>query len=385
MQQRIPFYQIWLLRVWHWLDKRYALQRLLHALLNVPIPRTARTLYLGGITLFLFGVQAITGILLSLYYQPTPENAYNSILFIMNDVRFGWLIRSIHAWGANLMIIFCILHLLRVFFQGAYKPPREMTWVVGVVLLIVTLGFGFTGYLLPWDQRAFWATTVGSEIAGAIPGIGRFALEFLRAGPEITALTLSRFFGTHVLVLPVTLTFVILIHLVMVHQQGLADPTEPARFPDDLPEESAVESLPMEVAAGVEPYRLERREEKGKLLLPFFPNYLLDEVIAWYVILAIIVVLASLFPAGLEEQADPFKTPPHIKPEWYFLALYQALKLIPRVVGVTAPIVGILILLVVPFLDRNPQKVWRRRPIAVGLGIVVLVATVVLTVWGWIS
>ncbi|MBS1253844.1 MAG: Cytochrome b6 [Anaerolineales bacterium] len=239
MQQKDVFYRTWPLRFWNWLDKRYALQEFLHALVDVPIPRSANTLYLGGITLFLFGIQAITGILLSIYYQPTPENAYGSILFIMNDVRFGWLIRSIHAWGANLMIIFCILHLLRVFVQGAYKPPRELTWMAGVLLLMLTLGFGFTGYLLPWDQRAFWATTVGSEIAGAIPLVGQAALNFLRGGPEITALTLSRFFGTHVLVLPVGLALLVAIHLVMVHQQGLADPTEPTGSPDDLLQEGA--------------------------------------------------------------------------------------------------------------------------------------------------
>lgn len=216
-------------RIVNWVDERYQVRALMQALLHVRIPRSARTFYLGGITLFFFGVQAVTGILLSLYYRPTPESAYDSVLFIMNNVRFGWLIRSIHSWGANLMIIFCVLHLLRVFFQGAYKPPRELTWMVGVVLLLLTLGFGFTGYLLPWDQRAFWATTVGSEIAGAVPIVGPYLLEFVRGGQEITALTLSRFFGVHVLVLPVSLGLFLLVHLLMVHQQGLADPTKPGK------------------------------------------------------------------------------------------------------------------------------------------------------------
>src|SRR5512136_744731 len=138
-------------RVWNWLDGRYELTSLSAALLHVEIPRSARTYYLGGITLFFFMVQAITGTLLALYYQPTPDTAYNSILYIMNQVSFGWLIRSIHAWSANFMILFCVFHLLRIFFQGVYKAPREITWAVGVFLLCVTLGFGFTGYLLPWD------------------------------------------------------------------------------------------------------------------------------------------------------------------------------------------------------------------------------------------
>lgn len=219
---------LWL-RAFNWVDDRYQLRPLMEALLHVRIPMSAKTFYLGGITLFFFGVQGITGILLSLYYRPTPEAAYDSVLFIMNSVRFGWLIRSIHSWGANLMIIFCVLHLLRVYLQGAYKAPRELTWMVGVVLLLLTVLFGFTGYLLPWDQRAFWATTVGSEMAGAVPIVGPYLLEFMRGGPEVTVMTLSRFFGVHVLVLPASLAVVLLVHLTMVHQQGLADPTRPGK------------------------------------------------------------------------------------------------------------------------------------------------------------
>ncbi len=174
--------------------------------------------------MFFFMVQVITGVLLVVYYQPTPDAAYGSILFIMNQVSFGWLIRSVHAWSANLMILFCVLHLLRVFFQGAYKRPREVTWGVGFVLLLLTLAFGFTGYLLPWDQRAYWATTVGTEIAGALPGVGQPLDLFLRGGTDITARTLSRFFGVHVLVLPLSVILMLVVHLTMVHQQGLADP-----------------------------------------------------------------------------------------------------------------------------------------------------------------
>jgi ubiquinol-cytochrome c reductase cytochrome b subunit len=229
--------------------------------------------------------------LLTIYYQPTPDTAYDSILFIMNEVNFGWLIRSVHAWGANLMILFCVLHLLRVFFQGVYKAPREITWGAGIFLLAVILGFGFTGYLLPWDQRAFWATTVGTEIARAVPLIGEYLLVFLRSGPEITARTLSRFYGIHVLVMPASLVFLLAIHLTLVHQQGLADPTGSAQ--------------PEPVSLG----------QDKKKLLPFFPNYILDEFIAWYVMLAILIILASLFPAGLEEPANPLVTPEHTKPQ----------------------------------------------------------------------
>lgn len=348
-------------RVWEWLDERYKLAELMDALLHVEIPRSVNTYYLGGITLFFFIVQAVTGILLTIYYQPTPDAAYNSILFIMNEVNFGWLIRSVHAWGANLMILFCVLHLLRVFFQGAYKAPREVTWGVGFLLLVVTMGFGFTGYLLPWDQRAFWATVVGSQIAGAVPVVGEYALTFLRGGPEITARTLSRFYGMHILVLPVTLMAFLVAHLTFVHQQGLADPTA----------ETETETL--------------ESEEKKKKLLPFFPNYILDEFIAWYIMLAVLIVLASLFPAGLEEPANPLRTPEHAKPEWYFLFLYQWLKLVPRIIGVLTPIIGGLILFLLPLIDRNPYIPAYRRPVAITIGALTFIAVIGLTIWGWLS
>jgi cytochrome b6 len=179
---------------------------------------------LGGITFALFMVQGVTGILLSLYYKPTPEGAYESILFIMNNVRFGWLIRSIHSWAATLMIAFCVGHMLRVFITASYKNPRELNWVAGIVLLLLTLAFGFTGYLLPWDQKALWGSTVGSEILGVVPLVGGWLLGLLRAGQEITGLTLTRFYGIHMLVLPL-LTFVFLgAHFVIIRRQGISGP-----------------------------------------------------------------------------------------------------------------------------------------------------------------
>ncbi|NOZ48549.1 MAG: cytochrome bc complex cytochrome b subunit [Chloroflexi bacterium] len=359
----------WPMRLWQWVDQRYRLDELIQASLHVEIPRTAKTYYLGGVTLFFFIVQVTTGILLALYYQPTPDAAYDSVLFIMNGVRFGWLIRSIHAWSANLMVLFCVLHLLRIFFQGAYKPPRELTWIMGIFLLLVTMGFGFTGYLLPWDQRAFWATTVGSEIAGAIPVIGKQALLFLRGGADVTASTLSRFFGVHVLVLPVTLAAMLVAHITFVHQQGLADPKR-LRATDSEDAETQSE---------------ETSGATSKRLLPFFPNYVLDEIIAWYAMLAILIILASVFPAGLEAPADRLRTPPHAKPEWYFLFLYQGLKLVPRIVGVALPFIGGLLLLLLPFWDRNPYVQARKRPVAIIMGILCVIGIVAFTIWGWLS
>ncbi|HEY3334592.1 MAG TPA: cytochrome bc complex cytochrome b subunit [Candidatus Limnocylindrales bacterium] len=342
-----------------WLDERTRLGPLLSASLHVRIPMSARTYYFGGIALFLFGIQVVTGTLLSLYFKPTPEAAYGSVQFITSDVSFGWLIRSLHHWTANLMILFVFLHLGRVFLQAAYKYPRELTWVVGMLLFAVTLGFGFTGYLLPWDQRAYWATVVGTEIAGGVPGIGEPLLLLLRAGTEVTGDTMSRFFGIHVLVLPLALGALLGVHLLLVHQLGLANPKRAQSRATEAPDDER--------------------------LRPFFPNYILDELVAWYVLLAVLVVLASLFPAGLEEQANALQTPAHIKPEWYYLGVYELLKLVPRVIGILTPVVGIGLLVVWPFLDRSPEVLPRRRKLVVGVATLVVIGLVGLTVIGYAS
>jgi quinol-cytochrome oxidoreductase complex cytochrome b subunit len=216
----------WWTRVGDWFDERFDVRIPLEAFLKKPVPKHAIRWYfcLGGITFALFVIQGVTGILLSLYYKPTPNEAYESILFIMNNVRFGWLIRSIHSWSATLMIAFCVAHMLRVFITGAYKNPRELNWVAGVVLLLLTMAFGFTGYLLPWDQKALWGSTVGSEILGVVPLIGDWLLGLLRGGPEITGLTLTRFYGIHMLVLPVLAFVFLAAHFVIIRRQGISGP-----------------------------------------------------------------------------------------------------------------------------------------------------------------
>jgi cytochrome b6 len=216
----------WWTRVGDWFDERFDVRIPLEAFLKKPVPKHAIRWYfcLGGITFALFVIQGVTGILLSLYYKPTPEQAYESILFIMNNVRFGWLIRSIHSWSASLMIAFCIAHMLRVFITGSYKNPRELNWVAGIVLLLLTLAFGFTGYLLPWDQKALWGSTVGSEILGVVPVIGDALLGLLRGGADITGLTLTRFYGIHMLVLPVLAFLFLGIHFVIIRRQGISGP-----------------------------------------------------------------------------------------------------------------------------------------------------------------
>ena len=213
-------------RTGEWIDERYKLSEPLEKFLSKPVPQWQRRWWycLGGLTAFAFVIQGITGIMLAFYYKPTPEAAYASIIFIEKEVYLGSMIRMIHHWSANFMIILCIAHMLRVFIMGAFKPPRELNWVSGVVLLIVTLGFGFTGYLLPWDQRAYWATTVGTEIAGSLPIIGNPALILLRVGWNITDLTLSRFYGLHVIVIPVITVVMMGLHFLMIRRQGIMKP-----------------------------------------------------------------------------------------------------------------------------------------------------------------
>lgn len=213
-------------RMADWVDERYQTRAILSKVLNKPVPDWATRWWycLGGITAFLFVIQAITGIMLAFYYQPTPEQAYASILYIENEVLFGASIRSIHHWAANGMVVMCIAHMFRVFIMGAFKPPRELNWSSGVILFIVTMGFGLTGYLLPWDQRAYWATTVATEIAGGIPDIGELILVFLRVGWGITSATLSRFYALHIIVLPILVLVMMGMHFMMIRRQGLKEP-----------------------------------------------------------------------------------------------------------------------------------------------------------------
>lgn len=209
-------------RVMDWLDERMGLLAIWNTVFDRPVPKVNWWYTLGSASLFLALNQAVTGIFLSIYYVPTPEEAYESIEYIMNDVAFGWLVRGMHHWGATLMVAVVFLHMLRVFFYGAYKYPREVTWLTGVFLFLVTMGAGFTGYLLPWNQRSYWATAVGSSIAGTVPVVGDFALRVLRGGDELTILTLTRFFGAHIWFLPAAMFSLIGIHLYLVVRNGIS-------------------------------------------------------------------------------------------------------------------------------------------------------------------
>jgi quinol-cytochrome oxidoreductase complex cytochrome b subunit len=207
-------------KIYEWLDERIGFNTIYKSTLDRPEPRGNWWNTLGSASLFLFILQGITGIFLSVYYTPSPDHAYDSIQYIMTGVSFGWLIRGIHHWGASLMVLIVFIHMLRVFITASYKYPRELTWLVGVGLLLVTVFMGFTGYLLPWDQKAFWATTVGTQIAGSVPVIGEFILKVLRGGSSLSALTLQRFFAAHIWILPAMLAGLIAVHLYLIIKHG---------------------------------------------------------------------------------------------------------------------------------------------------------------------
>ncbi len=209
-------------KIFEWLDERLGLEAIYGAVLDRKVPKVNWWFTLGSASLFLFVMQGITGIFLTMYYVPDPTKAYDSIEYIMTGLAFGWLIRGIHHWGASLMVIVVFLHMLRTFFYGAYKYPREMTWITGVLLLLLTLGMGFTGYLLPWNQKAYWATTVGTAIAGSVPFVGDFILKVLRGGSDLSALTLTRFFSAHIWMLPAALAGLIGTHMYLIIRLGIS-------------------------------------------------------------------------------------------------------------------------------------------------------------------
>jgi quinol-cytochrome oxidoreductase complex cytochrome b subunit len=342
-----------------WLDERLDLSGVRHFIAEKGVPVHTQKIwyYLGGMTLFLFGVQIFTGILLLLYYRPSASEAYESVQFIVTQVEFGWLIRNVHSWSANLLIGLAFAHFFSVFFLKSYRKPRELTWLTGVLLLFLMLGFGFSGYLLPWDELSFFATKVGTGIAGAVPVVGRFTLRLLRGGDDVTGATLSRFYGLHVAVLPAVTTALVALHLLFVQRQGM--------------------SVPLSV---------ERKLKPGDRLpqMRFFPNYILRDVLAWYVVLAVLAALAAFYPWELGTKADPFAVvPPGIRPEWYFLAMFHTLKLLPsHVLGVEGEHLGVVafglaavFLILVPFLDRRASRGEPSRAFTVlaALGLVYLV------------
>src|ERR1041384_1441968 len=210
-----------------WRDSRYQITPLIEFLRHKEVPKGQHSMvwyYLGGTTMFFFMVQVVTGVLLLMSYQPGEATAYESIRYLTTKVPFGWLMRSVHCWSAHLMIISLVAHMFSTMMLKAYRPPRELTWVTGYILFSLTLGFGFSGYLLPWNKLAFFATSVGTDLVKSVPLIGNWLLQVLRGGPDVTANTLYRFFALHVVILPLAFVGLIGVHLLFVQRQGMAPP-----------------------------------------------------------------------------------------------------------------------------------------------------------------
>lgn len=348
-----------------WLDQRMGLSGLLEVAKKKEVPVHEQTLwyYFGGMTLFLFLVQVITGILLLLYYRPSSGEAYESVHFLMAGVPFGWLVRSIHAWAASLVVLTAWIHFFSTFLLKAYRPRREVIWFSGVVLLALVLAFGFTGYLLPWNERSYFATRVGTQITGSVPWVGPLVRHVLLGGDQVTGATLTRFFGFHVAFLPAVTTLLLSVHLYLVQWHGM--------------------SVPMGVS----------RRGRVPRVMPFFPDFLLRDLVGWLSALALLAALAAYYPAELGRKADPFAAAPAgIKPEWYFLAMFQTLKILPsHVLGIEGEVVGIvlfglvgLFVLLVPLLDRTAARGTTGGPFT-GIGITMLVYMVALTALGFMA
>lgn len=348
-----------------WLDERLNVSALMASLFAHPVPKRSNFLdYLGFATLFVFISQAVTGILLAMVYKPSAAEAYSSIQALQAST-IGNYVRSLHSWSANFMVVLVILHLLRVFYEGAYKRPRELTWIMGGVLLVGTLGLAFTGYLLPWDQEGYWATTVGTAMAGFVPGLGDFLVNVLRDGAQVTGATLTRFYSVHMLILPAIVLLAFMPHFFFVLRQGMSST-------DELAEAQ------------------HRGEDISKKSSPFWPNVAFKMISLVFVVFIALWVLSAIYPKGLGEPADALNKSRYIpEPAWYFFGVYQLLKYFPGTLDVLAmvglPIIFFVVLFGLPWLDRNPSRSPRKRPIALSVAAVLVIGMIFLTYQGMSS
>jgi|SRR5579864_118864 len=344
-----------------WIAERAPIAEIVEELEHKRVPQHRHDVfyYAGGVTLFFFVVQVVTGALLLMYYRPSAGEAYESVQFIMARVPFGWLIRSIHAWSANLMIGAAFVHLFSVLFLKSYRRPRELTWMSGVILLGLVLGFGFTGYLLPWNQLAFFATRVGTAIPSSTPVIGHGLMRLLRGGNDVTGGTLTRFFGVHVAILPGICTFLLAFHVLLVQRHGM--------------------SVPPAVAAA------SKASGRPVPSMPFLPDYMLRDLFGWTLAIGLVAALSAFLPWELGKKADLFApAPAGIRPEWYFLWAFQTLKFVPaRVLGLEGEFVASLAfglggaaLFFLPLIDRNTET---SRRIVTWLGAAALLYMIAMT------
>jgi cytochrome b6 len=343
-----------------WLDERFGLSGITRFLTHKKVPLHKHTIwfYTGSAILLFFTIQVITGFMLILYYKPTLELANESVGRIMTEVPLGWIIRSVHSWSASFMIAFVFVHLMSIWITKSYRKPRELTWMSGVILLLISLFFGFTGYLLPWDALSFSATKVGTDIPSAIPVVGAWVTNLLRGGEDVTGDTLTRFYGIHICILPVFLFILLGIHIYLVQKQGM--------------------SLPLEA------------ESKGEKVreIPFWPNFVYREMIIWLLLVGILFSVAIFLPPSLDKAADLMAPAPEgIKPEWYFLFLFQTLKLFPaKILFVTGEAVAVLLMIFagalfffLPFIDNKPLQ--RKGKIITGAAYILIIYALVMSIW----
>ena len=338
----------------NWFQERLPISRLeLAELTNEPVPNHLRKWWfcLGGTPAYLFVVQIVTGILLAMYYKPSPSTAYESVRYITDEVSYGWYIRSMHKWAATLMIAAVILHQMRVYFTGAYRKPREINWMVGMCLLLCTLLIGFTGYSLVFEQLSFWGATVAANICNTVPLLGGFAKSMLLAGDTYNANTLPRFFILHAAVLPVTMILLLMIHIGILRLQGVTE----LHFEDETPGEPQY--------------------------FNFFPDHLYTELLIGLVLMILLSVLATVLPATMGVRADPTITPDVIKPEWYFYVAYRWLKLFSGTVAVLSTGFIVFTMFAWPFIDSFLRRKTRIDEISVWIGIVGVSLLVGMTVW----
>lgn len=330
---------------------------------KVPMHRHSVWYYLGGIAGMLLAVQFVTGMLLMVYYVPEINAAHASILKLNTQVNFGWFVRSLHSWGANLMILALFVHLFSTYFMKAYRKPRELTWWSGLILMVLCLGFGFTGYLLPWDDVSFFATKIGLDMASKMPLLGPTLAHMLRGGDTVSQATISRFFMIHVAVLPALMIGLLGGHVFLVQTHGISEPD-----------------------------KFKNQPEEKKVYEKFFPDFFLKDILVWILALNVLFALATMAPWSLGPEADPFAAVLiGIKPEWYFLAPFQFLKLIPANVGpIEGELFGIIIMAIVglgfvfmPFYDKGINPI--RSRVATTFGAFVLLALVVFSIWGALS
>ncbi|MDH3470726.1 MAG: cytochrome b N-terminal domain-containing protein [Acidimicrobiia bacterium] len=356
--------------------------------------------FLGVASLVLFVSLLVSGIYLMFFYLPSPANAYGNIQSIQTDVAFGQFIRNVHRWSAHLMVIAVAAHMARVFYRGAYKSPREFNWVIGAILLVLTLLLSFTGYLLPWDQLAYWAVTVGTAMAAWVPIIGDDVKELLLGGPTVGSATLLRFYVLHVAVLPAVLIGVVTLHLWRWRKDSMLT-SDPAAVAGNGPGGVDVRpGLPIAVSTPAEPVVVEgkrilgvvpgkpavgdRKEPSDEDLVMVWPHLLVRHAVAALVVILVVLVVSLAFDAPLREIANPGITPNPEKAPWYFAALQELLSHYhPLVAGILVPTAIVLGIMALPYMDRNPLLTARFRRIARVTFTIFMVVWIVLTLIGF--